>query len=490
MPVLPCPSSARRCEEGEPASPVKSTVAPPGTAQGVASLVAQHGRGPTARLLVGDELEMGVLRARDLSPVPYEGPDGIGALLERLLRRGGEPVHDGGHLIGLSAPEGHRLSIEPGGQLELSTSPNADQAGLARELAERTRWIASEADALGLLLVGGGLVPAPQEAMPWMPKGRYRIMRAYFAGLGEGGKLAHHMMQRTLSTQVTLDWRDRRDANELLRLGFLAAPAATAIFANSPLRFTTGPGGATARPSGLLSKRAEIWRFTDPARSGELPGVLDAADPLLAYVDAVLDVPMMFRVKDHEYHPQHGASFRRVLEAGRWEDGTPVTTDDLWTHLNGVFPDARLKRGLIELRSTDHQSPQDIMAVPAFWVGLLYDRDARAAALEAVGGTTRAERDAARAVVPRVGLAAPWGRRRLRDVALELVRIARAGLARRTVAGLEGAGLEGTPAPTLLDRTLARVEAGRSPAHEVLDAWTTAWNGDLRAFVEANRYRP
>jgi len=288
------------------------------------------------------------------------------------------------------------------------------------------------------------------------------------------------MMQRTLSTQVTLDWRDRADANELLRLGFLAAPAATAIFANSPLLFE----GKSARPSGLLSQRAEIWRFTDPARSGELPGVVDASDPLLAYVDAVLDVPMMFRIKDHEYQPQHGASFRRVLEARRWDDGTQVSTDDLWTHLNGVFPDARLKRGLMELRSTDHQSPQDLMAVPAFWVGLLYDRDARAAALEAVSGATRAERDAARAVVPRVGLAAPWGTRRLRDVALELVRIARTGLERRVRANLEA-----PLAPTLLDRTLARVEAGRSPAHEVLDAWTDAWNEDLRAFVEANRYR-
>jgi glutamate--cysteine ligase len=153
--------------------------------------------------------------------------------------------------------------------------------------------------------------------------------------------------------------------------------------------------------------------------------------------------------------------------------------------MNGVFPDARLKRGLIELRSTDHQAPEDVMAVPAFWAGLLYDRGAREAALEVLAGTTRAERDAARAVVPRVGLAAPWGGRRLQAVALELVRIARAGLERRAAAGLEAPA-----APTLLDRTLARVEAGRSPAHEVLDGWDHAWSRDLRAFVEANRYRP
>lgn len=455
---------------------VSSTAAPvPRTPEEVATLLAAAGRGRASALLVGDEIELGVVRASDARPATYEGPDGIGALLEDLRRAGGyEPARENGALIGLTHQDGHRLSLEPGGQLELSTAPQrgvvaleaAARAGLAR--------LSAAAQERGLWLLAGGMVPAAQAAMPWMPKGRYRLMRAYFQALGESGRLAHHMMQRTLSNQVTIDYRDADDARDLLRVGLALSPVAAAIFANTPL---DGPEEA-----GLLSLRAEIWRFTDPSRQGEPPGVVEAEDPLLRYVEVALDAPMMFRVQQGEYVAAHGASFRRALTEGAFPDGTPVRLDDVWVHLNSVFPDVRLKRGLVELRAVDGQPPAEQATAAAFWSGLLYDPDARGAARELLAPVDAAARAEARREVPRRALHARYGRRSMLEVALELVTLAREGLARRAAAGLED-----PRAPELLEPVARRVRAGRTPADDLLDAWRGPWARDVRALAAAQR---
>lgn len=448
----------------------------PRTADEVTALLAAAGRGPEARLLVGDEVELAVLRAADLLPARYEGE--IGALLDALHRQGGyAPVREAGTLIGLSHDDGHRLSLEPGGQLELSTAPQPGVVALEAAARARLGRLAATAEAFGLWLVAGGMVPARQDDVPWMPKGRYRVMRAYFQGLGDAGRLAHHMMRRTLSDQVTIDYRDGDDARDLLRLGYLLAPVTAAVFASTPL-----DGG---EESGLLSFRAEIWRFVDPSRQGEPPGIVEAADPLRAYVEWALDAPMMFRVVDGEYQAMHGASFRAVLEAGVWPDGPPLTTADVWVHLNSVFPDVRLKRGLVELRAIDGQAPGDVVGSAALLCGLLYDAEARAAVRDLLGDVDAAAREKARVEVPRRGLGAAYGRRSMLEVARALVDVARAGLARRAAAGLED-----PRAPDLLASLEQRLRAGRTPAEDLLDAWRGPWAGDRRAWASALRVRP
>lgn len=490
-------SSRPSCEAGLPVppprtttttpttTPAPSTSTPPGgngdvprTVEDVVALLAASGRGARATLLAGVEVELGVVRARDLAPATYEGPEGIGALLERLRRGGGyEPVREAGTLIGLAHDDGHRLSLEPGGQLELSTAPQPGVVALDRAANARLRRLAAEAETHGLWLLAGGLVPAAQDDMPWMPKGRYKVMRAYFQALGEAGRLAHHMMRRTLSNQVTIDYRDADDARELLRLGYLLAPVAAAIFADSPL------DGLAETP--LRSLRAEIWRFTDPSRQGEPPGVVEADDPLLAYVEAAVDAPMMFRVIDGEYVAMHGASFRRVLAAGAWPDGAPLTQQDVLVHLNSVFPDVRLKRGLVELRSVDGLPPAEVATAAAFWCGLLYDAEARAAALDLLGGVDAEARAAARVEVPRKALGARYGRRGMAELAIALVEHARAGLARRAAAGLDD-----PRAPEVLGPVLRRVRLGRTPADDLLDAWRGPWARDPRALIGALRVAP
>lgn len=470
LPVAPPPAPA-----GAPARAVATNGSAPRSAEEVAALLAASGRGAAAARFVGVEIEMAVVRAADLAPAVYEGEDGVGALLERLRRQGGyEPVRELGTLIGLEHEDGHRLSLEPGGQLELSTAPQPGVVALERAAMTRLERLARAAEEQGLWLLAGSMVPAPQRAMSWMPKGRYRAMRAYFQALGEPGRLAHHMMRRTLSNQVTIDYRDADDARELLRLGYLLAPVAAAIFADSPLD--------GLEETAFLSRRSEIWRYTDPSRQGEPPGVVEARDPLLAYVEAALDAPMMFRVVHGEYVPMHGASFRRVMEAGVWPDGAPVTTQDVLVHLNSVFPDVRLKRGLVELRSVDGLPPAEQATAAAFWCGLLYDAEARAAALDLVGDVDAAARERARAEVPRRALRASYGRHGMQSLAVTLVEHARAGLARRAAAGLDD-----PRAPEVLGPVLRRVRLGRTPADDLLDAWRGPWNRDPRALVSALR---
>ncbi len=456
----------------DPHAPCATAV--PATAEAIARYLADLGR--TQRKL-GLEIELGLVRASDLQPPRYEGPAGVGALLARLRTAGRwpTPVHEGDALVALKG-DGETITLEPGGQVELSTPPASSLAELDALVRDRLSVMARAAEAEGLILLGGSMVPAPAEAMSWMPKARYRVMRDYFTALGPAGRLFHYMMQRTTSVQVTLDYRDGADAAELVRLGFLAAPLATAVFANSPF------DGDREADEPLLSTRAQAWLYTDPARCGELRRAAEPGATLLDYVEAALDVPMMFRERGGAYQPMRGASFREVLAAGRWPDGEPLCPHDLEVHLSGLFPDVRLKAGLIELRSTDGQGPLESTAVAAFWTGLLYDAEGRRALEELLGGLEAEAREAARLAVPREGLATRWGERTLLEVGREALAAAQAGIERRIAAGEEPAS-----ARDLLAPVARRLAAGVTAAEELRARWRGEWAGDRARLIDALR---
>lgn len=410
----------------------------PTSAAEVGALLAQKGLPPERARQIGLEVELGLL---DGEGRPVEYPQ-VRALLERISSDAPgvwSDVFEGEHLVALKGPAGDSVTLEPGGQVELSDGPMPNVSEAARGAAQKLNAMARAADALGLQLVGGGLQPASLEDVNWMPKGRYAIMRAWFASLGHAGHLAHTMMKRTLSVQVSLDYRDAAEAEELLRLAFRAAPAATAIFAASPWHFGASEGE-------FQSFRGEAWRFTDPSRQGTIPTLLDAQAPqaaLEAYAAHVLASPMMFRVRGDEYLAMEGRSFAEVLAAGEWGPGDPVSEADLWNHNGSVFTDARLKPGLIELRSTDGVVPGEDLAralaeIPAFWVGLSYGPEVRSQALERLCALPHEEFRAAQAAVPRQGLRAPWGSESVGELARDLVDLALGGLERLRAAGEEG----------------------------------------------------
>ncbi|MCA8926022.1 MAG: hypothetical protein KDD82_29720 [Planctomycetes bacterium] len=433
------------------------------------ALLAESGGGARK---IGVELEMSLLQAESLEPATFEGPHGIERVLEALLARGGyRGEYEGEHLIGLTGVNGEAFSLEPGGQIEFSTAPLDTLAEVDAALHERTAEVARIAEGVGLYLLGGGIVLHGAEGVPWVPKGRYRIMRDYFASLGEAGHLGHTMMQRTLSLQISLDFADAADAMDLLRITLLAAPAATALFACSPFD--------GFREVECASLRAKAWLYTDPSRAQDVPGCTAPGATIDDYAAYALDAPMMFRVRDGKYLPMQGASFRAAMERGSWPDGRPVTSADWWAQLGSIFTNARLKRGVIELRSTDGQRPEDLGVVSAFWVGLLYDETSRAEARALLGQVAPEAHARALQQAPCVGLRDPD----LRAQALALVELAQAGIERRVAAGLEAESSLGA-----LANTLARARAGVTPAAALLEGWRGEWNRDPRQLVAALRY--
>ncbi len=387
---------------------------------------------------IGTEHEkFGFCRA-DLRPPPYE-PNGIRAVLEGMRRFGWEPILDADRPIGLKpAPDASRggdatraggsISLEPGGQLELSggllQTVHDTRAELERHFAE-VREVGGE---LGLGFAPLGFHPtASRDAMPWMPKSRYAIMRRYMPRVG---RLGLDMMLRTCTVQVNLDFASEADMVRKLRVGLALQPVATAIFANSP--FTEG------RPNGFQSFRAQVWTDTDPDRTGIPAVVFEEGFGFERYADWVLDVPMYFINRGGAFVDVAGASFRAFMR-GRL-DGCPgerATLGDFADHLTTVFTDVRLKR-FLEMRGADAGTPEMMLAVSAFWVGLLYDDAALAAAAALVRAGAWTEFAALRPVVPRLGLETPWRGGRLRDLARDLVAISADGLRARARRDTDG----------------------------------------------------
>ncbi|MBP7001919.1 glutamate--cysteine ligase [Amaricoccus sp.] len=415
---------------------------------------------------IGTEHEkFGFDLARHL-PLPYEGPASILAMLEGLRDRyGWAEVREAGKLIGLTR-DGANVSLEPGGQLELSGAPLETIHQTCDEVNEHLREVKAIADGIGVGFMGLGAAPEwTHEQMPVMPKGRYALMTPYMDRVGTTGKM---MMYRTCTVQVNLDFASEADMVAKLRTSLALQPVATALFAASP--FFDG------RVNGWKSWRARIWRDLDAARTGMLPFAFEDGMGFERYVDYALDVPMYFVYRDGKYIDALGQSFRDFL-AGRLPalPGELPTFSDWADHLTTIFPEVRLKK-FLEMRGADGGPWRRLCALPALWVGLLYDADALSAAWDLCRDWTAAERDALRHDAARYGLSAEIRGRTMRDLSRDVLEIARAGLAARARSGAGGTVPDETH---FLNALHEIVESGETPADEMLARYDGPWKGEL-----------
>ena len=416
-----------------------------------------------AELGVGTEHEKLGFDGESLQPLPYEGPRGIGRLLEELARRfDWEPQFDDGKVMAL-LKNGAAVTLEPGGQFELSGRVTRTIFETRDELAEHLGEVGEIAAELGQKWTHFGIHPwdAPPD-VPWMPKSRYVPMRRYLEG--QGG-FAHWMMKTTTTVQANFDYRNERDALRKLALCSRVNPIVTSLFATTPIR-----GGVDA---GFASERMHIWEDTDPDRCGTPALYLDPSSGFADVVEWALDIPIIFLVRDGRYLDYAGTPFRDLLE-GRI-DGVEATIGDWELHLSAIFPDVRMKQ-YIEVRTADAGLPDHMLALPAIWKGLLYDEAAFAAAEELVD-LTAAELSTAVRSAARDGLGGSFGAGAMADVATELIRISRGGLDRLAA--------DGEPSEAVFLDVLAG-EDGR-PA-SASDAFREAWrlhDGDRAALIDA-----
>ncbi|MBK9031113.1 MAG: glutamate--cysteine ligase [Myxococcales bacterium] len=414
---------------------------------------------PRAAWRVGSEHELIGVRARGpaagTAPA-YDGADGIGAVLAGFAARGWTPVEEGGHVIALTRGD-DQITIEPGGQLELASRPLADDRQLVTALAEHQATLAEISRPLGLAWLAIGFRPFGTRAeVPWMPKHRYDFMRAYMPTVGSRGL---EMMQRTTTVQANFDWSDEVDAAAKLRCLLGVSSILTALFASSPI--------VDGKVSGFQSYRAHIWRDTDNARAGLLRFAFERDDVYRAYVEWALDVPMYFLYRGG-YRTVTDLTFRRFLREGY--DGARATNADWALHLSTLFPDARMKRYL-EVRGCDCGSFPMVAALAPLCRGLLYDTDARAAAIALTAGLDWDARQELAELVPRAGLATPVGGTTVGVLARELVTIAAAGLARQAPDAVD-----------LLRPLVAIAETGRTEADHIIDVWQ-ATGGEPEATI-------
>jgi len=410
-----------------------------------------------------------------LAPLPYDGPRSIGAMLEGMRDRfGWEPVLEQGHIIGL-VKDGANVSLEPGGQLELSGAPLENIHQTCDEVNDHLREVKAVADTIGAGFIGLGAAPIwTHDQMPMMPKGRYRLMTDYMGRVGTHGT---QMMYRTCTVQVNLDFGSEADMVQKLRVALALQPVATALFANSP--FFEG------KVNGHKSWRSRIWRDLDPDRTGTLPFVFDEGFGFEQWADYALDVPMYFVYRDGKYIDALGQSFRDFL-AGRLPalPGEVPTLSDWADHLTTIFPEARIKK-YIEMRGADGGPWRRLCALPALWVGLTYDQTALDAAWELARGWDAQTREALRVAASVDGLQARVGSIRMLDLAREVVAIAEAGLKARARPGAGGMLPDETH---FLNALKDSVESGRTPADELLEKYHGEWGGDLTRIYEAYSY--
>ena len=427
------------------------------------------GEKPVSAWRIGTEHEKFGFRLDDLRPPTWEGERGIGALLEGLTRFGWDRVEEHGKLIALARGMGS-ITLEPAGQLELSGAPLSTIHETCAEVSQHLNEVKAVADELGLGFLGMGFQPKwRREDMPWMPKGRYRIMREYMPKVGA---LGLDMMTRTCTVQVNLDYASEADMVKKFRVSLALQPVATALFADSPFK--------DGKPNGYQSYRSHIWTDTDPDRTGMLDFVFEDGFGYERYVDYLLDVPMYFSYREGEYVDLAGKSFRRFMAGDLAElPGAKPTLRDWADHMTTAFPEVRLKKYL-EMRGADGGRWSRLCALPAFWVGLLYDDAALDAAWDLVRDFTRAERHALRDGVPKHALKLPFRGGTVRDLAEAALKIAAEGLRRR--ARLTPAGADER---IFLDTLLAIVDADQTPAERKLELFHGAWNGDIdRVFRE------
>ncbi len=430
--------------------------------------IASGGK-PKSDWRIGTEHEKFGFRLDDLRPPTFEGERGIEALLRGLTRFGWQPVDEHGRTIALTR-DNASVTLEPAGQFELSGAPLETIHQTCSEVDGHLREVKAVADELGLGFLGMGFQPKwSRDDMPWMPKGRYQIMRNYMPKVGG---LGLDMMKRTCTVQVNLDYADEADMVRKFRVSLALQPVATALFADSPFR--------EGKPNGYLSYRSHIWTDTDPDRTGMLDFVFEDGFGYERYVDYLLDVPMYFSYRNGEYIDLSGQSFRKFMD-GKLEalpDTKPTMVD--WSdHMTTAFPEVRMKK-FLEMRGADSGPWSRICALPAFWVGLLYDDVALDAAWDLVKDFTLEERNALRDGVARQALKLPFRNGTLRDIAQQALQISVAGLQRRNARNAHGADESIFLAPLI-----EVVEANETPAERKLALFHGEWNGDIdRVFRE------
>ena len=431
------------------------------------------GEKPKPAWRIGTEHEKFVFQTGTLAPVPYAGPQGIRALMEELIARyAWIPIREGGNIIALKRPEGEKggnISLEPGGQFELSGAPLETLHETADETQQHLCEVIDVGEDLQIGFLGVGFSPKWRlDEVPHMPKQRYNVMTRYMPQVGSRGL---DMMYRTATVQVNLDFATETDMVKKLRVSLALQPIATALFASSP--FTEG------HPNGFQSMRSEVWRDTDKRRTGMLPFVFESGMGYERYVDYALDVPMYFVYRSGQYIDVAGASFRDFM-AGKLTvlNGERPTIDDWADHLTTLFPEVRLKR-FLEMRGADGGRWGSITALPALWTGLLYDDAALDQAWQMVKDWSPPEREALRASVPRTGLRTPFRNTTAGKLARQVLHIARTGLTnRKRINDLNQ------------DETiyLAPLEviagSGRTVSDQLLDRFNGDWRGNIDHIFE------
>ena len=422
---------------------------------------------PVEQWRIGTEHEKFGYRTKDMTPLPYDGPDGIHAMLSGLMRFGWQGKYEGETLVGLvrdAAQGGGSVTLEPAGQLELSGAPLENIHQTCAEVSGHLKEVQAVAQELGQSYMGLGYAPAWGLAeAPQMPKGRYLLMNKYMPKQGTRGL---EMMYLTATVQVNLDFGSEADMVEKLRIALALQPLATALFANSPFK--------DGQPTGRVSERSAIWLDTDGARTGMLPFVFDEGFGFEQYVDYALDVPMYFIMRDGQFVNTLGMSFRDFLDGKLPALPGELPTENDWEdHLTTLFPEARVKR-FIEMRGADSGPWSSLCALPAFWVGLLYDAATQSQVAAYIADWTQEERDALRQQVPVQGLDTRFRNGTLLDMARDVLAMAEQGLKNR--ARSDGAGGDETVFLAYLQQIIAD---GQSPAARLVDRYRTEWDGDI-----------
>jgi len=411
---------------------------------------------------IGTEHEKFAFDLKTLKPLTYEG--GIRSLLEKLTEFGWEPVLENGVPIALKNADGSSVTLEPGGQVELSGAPLETIHQTCREVISHISQVKEVADKLGAGFLGLGYQPKwSLDDVEWMPKGRYKIMREY---MPKRGTLGHHMMLATCTVQVNLDFRSEAHMVDMFRGALALQPLATALWANSPFK--------DGNKNDFLSYRSHIWTDTDPDRCGVMPFVFEDNFGFESYVDYMLDVPMYFVYRNGQYIDASGQSFRDFM-AGKLPalPGETPSIKDWEDHLTTAFPEVRLKK-FIEMRGADGGPSKNLCALPAFWVGLLYDDQALSDITYLISDWSYAEVSALRDQVPMTALKTPFRGGSLQDLAKDVLKIAKQGLTRR--AKLDGSGQDET---VFLNPLHAIAESGITPAEELLAHFDGDWSGSV-----------
>ncbi|MFK7956998.1 MAG: glutamate--cysteine ligase [Lysobacterales bacterium] len=425
----------------------------------------ESGSKPRDAWRIGTEHEKFGFCEKSRKPLAYDGIPGIKAILEGLSKDGWEPVLEAGNVIALKhSDDGSTVTLEPGGQLELSGAPLENIHQTCSEVSRHLKAVKAVTGPMGAGFLGLGFHPlATRDDISWMPKARYKVMSNYMPKVGT---LGLDMMLRTCTVQVNLDFENEADMVEKFRLSLALQPLATALFANSP--FTEG------KPNGYLSYRSQVWTDTDPQRAGMLPFVFESGMGFERWLDYMLDVPMYFIRRNHRYVDAAGQSFRDFLE-GRLPalPGELPTLTDWEDHLTTVFPEVRLKT-FLEMRGADGGPWHRLCALPAFWVGLMYDADAQTGAWDLVKHWNAEQRDKLRLDVPKLGLDAEIDGHRLQDLAKEILDIASAGLRSRARLNAAGDNESG-----FLEPLREIVDTGITPAQRKLDMFHNQWDGQI-----------